>query len=126
MEKIILKEADLRYKHPQIDNIQAAKHQAFCEGAKWMIEYMEKNRLDACDNMTEAEYKRESEFVAEFINRNHRAPTLSDVIEEKRKEMINKSCEAFCTARGCHVPRATCLRLGTCNDYDEFNRQLNQ
>lgn len=32
----IEKEADKRYKHPQIDNMDACGHQAFCEGAEWM------------------------------------------------------------------------------------------
>lgn len=65
----------------------------FSDGAEWMYKEFEKNRLVACDNQTEEEYERELEFVGEFLDKNHRIPTISDVIEITRKQMIQKACE---------------------------------
>lgn len=41
-----------------------------------------------------------------------------------KQEMINKAKEAYCKASRCGVPRDTCLRLGTCDKYDNFVRML--
>jgi hypothetical protein len=52
-------------------------------------EEFEKNRLLACENMTDEEWEREEKFVTDFIEKNHRIPTISDAIELTRKDMIN-------------------------------------
>ena len=65
----------------------------FINGAKWAFEYMEKNRLTACDNMTEEEAEREQRFVINFLKENDRVPTYSDAIEITRKETIEQTCE---------------------------------
>lgn len=64
---------------------------AFVEGAEWMQEQYENNRLSHCDNMTEQEAQKEMEFVTSFIKQNDRIPTFSDCIENTRKEMIDKT-----------------------------------
>lgn len=65
----------------------------FSDGAEWMYEKFEKNRLRACDNQTEKEAEREMNFCDDFIKKHHRIPTISDTIEITRKEMIDKACE---------------------------------
>lgn len=62
----------------------------FINGAKWAFEYMERNRLTACDNMTEEEAEREQRFAINFLKENDRIPTFSDAIEITRKEIINR------------------------------------
>lgn len=89
----IEKEADKRYKHPHIDNGDAIGHQAFCEGASWMQEQFENNRLAHCDGMTPEQAEREMDFVNAFIKEHNRTPTFSDCIEITRKGMIDKACE---------------------------------
>ena len=69
------------------------KNLDFIAGAKWAFDYMEKNRLTACDNMTEEEVEREQRFVYRFLKDNDRTPTFSDCIEITRKETIDKACE---------------------------------
>ena len=65
----------------------------FKAGANWRYEQFENNRLAACDNMTEKEFKREQEFTINFIEKNNRIPTYSEAIEYGRKQMIEKPCE---------------------------------
>ena len=67
--------------------------QAFIDGAEWQYEQFEKNRLAACDNMTEEEADREQVFTIDFIEKNNRIPTYSDAIEYGRKQLIDKACE---------------------------------
>lgn len=74
------------------ENMQLA-YGDFINGAKWAFEYMERNRLTACDNMTEEEAEREQRFAINFLKENDRIPTFSDAIEITRKEMIEKACE---------------------------------
>lgn len=89
-------EADKRY--PSLHNhitteeeIQDSLNEGFVEGAEWMQEQYENNRLSHCDNMTKEEAEREMEFVTSFIIQNDRIPTFSDCIEITRKEMIDKT-----------------------------------
>ena len=71
------------------------RHAGFVEGAEWMEEQFEKNRIMACDNQTDEEREREEKFCCEFIQKNHRIPTISDTIEITRKDMIDKACKIF-------------------------------
>lgn len=66
-------------------------------GKEYAIEQLEANRLAHCENLTEAEYNRESRFCSDFIDEHHRTPTFSDAIELTRKEMIDKACEWIMT-----------------------------
>lgn len=56
-------------------------------------EELEKNRLTACDNMTEKEAEREQRFIINFLEKNSRTPTFSDCVEITRREMIDKACK---------------------------------
>lgn len=60
----------------------------FKAGYDYATEELEKNRLTACDNMTEEEVEREQRFVFDFLKKNSRTPTFSDCIEITRREMI--------------------------------------
>ena len=53
----------------------------------------EEVRLKKCDNMTEAEYNRETAFVDWYLKNENGTPTFSDAIEWARKEAIDKACE---------------------------------
>lgn len=63
---------------------------AYNEGYKAAQAEMEKNRLTACENQTEAEAKREMDFAMDFFKKNKRQPTYSDCIEETRRKMIKE------------------------------------
>lgn len=54
---------------------------AFKAGAEWQEEELERNRLAHCDNLTEKEYKMETTFVDEIIEKERRTPTFLDAIE---------------------------------------------
>lgn len=53
----------------------------------------EEVRLKKCDDMTEAEYNRETAFVDWYLENGKGTPTYSDAIEWARKEVINKACD---------------------------------
>lgn len=50
-------------------------------GAKWQKEQFEKNRLAACDKMTEEEAEIESDFCIGIIESENRQPTFDDAIK---------------------------------------------
>lgn len=62
----------------------------FMAGYDYATEELEKNRLTACDNMTEEEAEREQRFVIDFLKKNYRTPTFSDCIEITRCEINHK------------------------------------
>ena len=53
----------------------------------------EEVRLKKCDDMTEAEYNRETAFVDWYLENGKGMPAYSDAIEWARKEVINRACE---------------------------------
>ena len=50
-------------------------------------------RLKKCDDMTEAEYNRETSFVDWYLKNGKGAPTYSDAIEWARRELIDEACK---------------------------------
>ena len=66
---------------------------AYIAGATAQKAIDEEVRLKKCDNMTEAEYNRETAFVSWYLENGRSTPTYSDAIEWARKEVINKACE---------------------------------
>lgn len=50
-------------------------------------------RLKKCDDMTKAEYNRETAFVDWYLENGKGMPAYSDAIEWARKEVINRACE---------------------------------
>ena len=53
----------------------------------------EEVRLKKCDDMTEAEYNRETAFADWYHKNGKGTPTYSNAIEWTRKEVISKACE---------------------------------
>lgn len=46
---------------------------------------------------------------------------------EQQEIDIEKACDTFCKVSCCgKPPRETCLRLGTCDDYDRFKKMLEE
>ena len=51
----------------------------------------EEVRLKKCDDMTEAEYNRETAFVDWYLKNGKGTPTYSDAIEWARKDLLDKA-----------------------------------
>ena len=76
------------------DNVFAElKRNAYIAGATEQKAIDEQVRLKKCDDMTEAEYNRETAFVDWYLEDGKGTPTYSDAIEWARKEVINQACE---------------------------------
>ena len=69
----------------------------YISGAKEQKDIDEEVRLKKGDDMTEAEYKRETAFVYWYFENGKGTPTYSDAIEWSRKEVIDKACDWFDT-----------------------------
>ena len=63
------------------------------DGYDYAFKELEENRLKHAQALSDAEGKREMEYVGQFINKHHRIPTYSDAIEDTRKAMISKACK---------------------------------
>ena len=70
-----------------------ALRDAYIAGAKEQKAIDEEVRLKKCDDMTEAEYNRETAFVDWYLENGKGMPAYSDAIEWARKEVINRACE---------------------------------
>ena len=70
-----------------------AMAEGYIAGAKEQKAIDEEVRLKKCDDMTEAEYNRETAFVDWYLENGKGMPAYSDAIEWARKEAINKACE---------------------------------
>ena len=74
-------------------NIADVAEESYIAGATEQKAIDEEVRLKKCDDITEAEYNRETAF-ADWYNKNGKGtPTFSDAIEWARKETIIKVCE---------------------------------
>ena len=71
--------------------IEKAVEEGYIAGAKEQKAIDEEVRLKKCDDMTEAEYNRETAF-ADWYNKNGKGtPTYSDAIEWARKDLLDKA-----------------------------------
>lgn len=68
-------------------------YEAYRVGAIEQKAIDEEVRLKKCDDMTKAEYNRETAFVDWYLENGKGTPAYSDAIEWARKEVINKACE---------------------------------
>lgn len=75
------------------ERIYNAEITAYERGAKEQKAIDEEVRLKKCDDMTEAEYNRETAFVDWYFKNGKGTPTYSDAIEWARKEVIEKACK---------------------------------
>ena len=66
---------------------------AYIVGANAQKAIDEEVRLKKCDDMTEAEYNRETAFVDWYLENGKGMPAYSDAIEWARKDLLDKACE---------------------------------
>ena len=75
------------------DGYSAGIYMGYVVGAREQKAIDEEVRLKKCDDMTEAEYNRETAFVDWYLENGKGMPAYSDAIEWARKEVINKACD---------------------------------
>ena len=68
------------------------KRGAYIRGAKEQQAIDEEVRLKKSDDMTKAEYDRETEFADWYLKNGKGTPTYSDAIEWARKQTIDEVC----------------------------------
>ena len=68
---------------------------AYIRGAKEQKAIDEEVRLKKSDDMTEAEYDRETAFADWYLKNGKGTPTYSDAIEWARKQTIDEVCNWF-------------------------------
>ena len=66
---------------------------AYIRGAKEQQAIDEEVRLKKSDDMTKAEYDRETAFADWYLKNGKSTPTYSDAIEWARKDVISKACD---------------------------------
>ena len=66
---------------------------AYIAGAKEQQAIDEEVRLKKSDDMTQAEYDRETAFADWYLQNGKGTPTYSDAIEWARKDVISKACD---------------------------------
>ena len=96
MKSTIEERADAYVGHPEeIDEFTSAtiKRDAYIRGAKEQKAIDDEMLLKKWDDMTEAEYNRETSFVDWYLKNGKSTPTYSDAIEWARKQTIDEVCE---------------------------------
>ena len=66
---------------------------AYIVGANAQKAIDEEVRLKKCDDMTEAEYNRETAFADWYHKNGKGTPTFSDAIEWAREDLLDKACK---------------------------------
>lgn len=79
---------------------EKAVEEAYIAGATEQKEIDEEVRLRKCDDMTEAEYKREEAFALWYAKEGKGTPAFSDAIEWAREDAIK---EAYEWLKACNV-----------------------
>ena len=74
------------------ERIYNAEITAYERGAKEQKAIDDEMRLQKCDDMTEAEYNRETAFVDWYLKNGKGTSTFSDAIEWARKDLLDKVC----------------------------------
>ena len=75
------------------DSYSAGFFTGYVEGATKQKAIDEEVRLKKSDDMTKAEYDRETAFADWYLKNGKGTPTYSDAIEWARKDVISKACE---------------------------------
>ena len=73
--------------------VKPVAYNSYIAGAKEQKAIDEEVRLKKCDDMTEAEYNRETAFVDWYLENGKGMPAYSDAIEWARKDLFNKAFE---------------------------------
>ena len=74
-------------------DIADVAEESYIAGAKDQKAIEEEVRLKKSDDMTEAEYDRETAFADWYLKNGKGTPTYSDAIEWARKDVISKACD---------------------------------
>lgn len=74
-------------------DIADVAEESYIAGAKDQQAIDEEVRLKKSDDMTEAEYDRETAFADWYLQNGKSTPTYSDAIEWARKQTIDEICE---------------------------------
>ena len=72
---------------------EKAMEEGYIAGATEQQVIDEEVRLKKSDDMTEAEYDRETAFADWYLKNGKGTPTYSDAIEWARKDVISKACD---------------------------------
>ena len=72
---------------------EKAVEEGYIAGATEQKAIDEEVKLKKCDDMTEAEYNRETAFVDWYLENGKGMPAYSDAIEWARKDLLDKVCE---------------------------------
>ena len=72
---------------------EKAMEEGYITGATEQQAIDEEVRLKKSDDMTEAEYDRETAFADWYLKNGKSTPTFSDAIEWARKDVISKACD---------------------------------
>lgn len=75
------------------DSYSAGFFTGYVEGATKQKAIDEEVRLKKSDDMTKAEYDRETAFADWYLKNGKGTPTYSDAIEWARKDVISKACD---------------------------------
>ena len=75
------------------DGYSAGFFDGYVEGATEQQAIDEELRLKKSDDMTKAEYDRETAFADWYLKNGKGTPTYSDAIEWARKDVISKVCD---------------------------------
>ena len=86
-----IEERAMEYSNGQWDELTAKE--AYIAGAKEQQAIDEEVRLKKSDDMTEAEYNRETAFADWYLKNGKGTPTFSDGIEWARKQTIDEVCD---------------------------------
>ena len=86
-----IEERAKEYAKEQWDELTAKE--AYIAGAKEQQAIDEEVRLKKSDDMTEAEYDRETAFADWYLKNGKGTPTFSDAIEWSRKQTIDEVCD---------------------------------
>lgn len=78
-------------------DIADVAEESYIKGATDQKAIDEKVRLKKSDDMTDAEYNRETAFADWYLKNGKSTPTYSDAIEWARKQTIDEVCEWFKT-----------------------------
>lgn len=73
--------------------LAALERKAYIAGATEQKAIDEEVRLKKSDDMTEAEYNRETAFADWYLKNGRSTPTYSDAIEWARKKLLEDACE---------------------------------
>ena len=87
------KKADISLSPVYNDALANLYEEGYIAGAAEQKAIDEEVRLKKCDDMTQAEYDRETAFADWYHKNGKGTPTYSDAVKWARKDLLDKACE---------------------------------